>query len=849
VFDRESGVMKARLTGIANVVHDIKYSADGKYIGVASQVGIRIYRSSDFSLVAVDETYPRECHFVCFYSSSDLISTCSDGYVRIYDLRQLTNAEHAGNLSPTVIKEAPSGTNPWGCAISPDGSRIAIGYYDSRNIDILAGVNSVDPLKYLFTADGTGIDSLSNVGYAVAWSTDGNTLYAGGSYWQPLLTSYPLRKWSEKGHGTYVDVSIGTSSLGQIVPLSSDKIAIAEIGTSFGVIDTGGAKIWYQESLIADFRNYVSGFLTSYDGSAVQFSYTLYGNDPALFSLKTRSLDTIGFAQAEVLQKPLINSKILNVSNWRNSRSPMLDSTRIVLSEYEDNRCLAISPDKESFVLGTVYYLRMYDFMGNLRWKISPPGPALAVNLSGNNKVALAAMGDGTIRWYRVWDGKELLAFFPHADRKRWVCWTPSGYYDVSPGGEDLIGWHVNSGKDSPADFFPVSKFRSSFYRPDIIARILSTVDESEALRLANLESGKTLQEKSIFELFPPIVSIVTPHDSAEVSSTTVNIKYSIRNLSRVPVTALKVLIDGRPAPAERGVKLEKEQRNENELELVIPEKDCEVSLIAENQYTTSDPAKVKFVWRGKQVEGFSMQPNLYVLSIGVSRYQDERIRLGFASKDAQDFAQTMMKQKGILYHDVITKVLSDSLATKDAILDGLQWIKQQAKREDIAMIFMAGHGVNEENEHFYFLPVDVDLDHVVRSGLDFTQFKGIVSDLVSKVVVFIDACHAANIFGGRRDINAVVNQLASAENGIVVFSSSAGNQSSLEDPKWNNGAFTKALVEGLNGAADLLQEGKITTSMLDVYIGKHVKDLTDRKQTPVMMRPSSIPDFPIAAK
>ena len=26
-------------------------------------------------------------------------------------------------------------------------------------------------------------------------------------------------------------------------------------------------------------------------------------------------------------------------------------------------------------------------------------------------------------------DGKELIAFFSHADRKRWVLWTPEGFF------------------------------------------------------------------------------------------------------------------------------------------------------------------------------------------------------------------------------------------------------------------------------------------------------------------------------------------------------------------------------------------------------------------------------------
>jgi hypothetical protein len=64
-------------------------------------------------------------------------------------------------------------------------------------------------------------------------------------------------------------------------------------------------------------------------------------------------------------------------------------------------------------------------------------------------------------------DGKELLAFFPHADRKGWVLWTSTGYYGASPGAEELIGWHVNRGRDAAAGFFPAARFRTTFFRPE----------------------------------------------------------------------------------------------------------------------------------------------------------------------------------------------------------------------------------------------------------------------------------------------------------------------------------------------------------------------------------------------
>jgi hypothetical protein len=85
----------------------------------------------------------------------------------------------------------------------------------------------------------------------------------------------------------------------------------------------------------------------------------------------------------------------------------------------------------------------------------------------------VAAYSDGSIRWHRLEDGEELLAFYPDGDRERWVLWTPRGYYDASPGAEELIGWQVNRGRDEAPEFFTASRFREQFHRPGVIDLVL----------------------------------------------------------------------------------------------------------------------------------------------------------------------------------------------------------------------------------------------------------------------------------------------------------------------------------------------------------------------------------------
>ena len=515
--------------------------------------------------------------------------------------------------------------------------------------------------------------------------------------------------------------------------------------------------------------------------------------------------------------------------------------------------CLAISPEKNTFLLGTWLFLRLFDKEGNKKWEVFSPGPVYSVNVSGNGKVAVAGLGDGTIRWYRMKDGKEILALFFHRDKKRWVLWTPSGYYDASPGAEELIGWHVNKGREAAADFFPVSRFRSTYYRPDVVARTLETLDEAEAIKLANKESGTKKEEVSVAKILPPIVSILSPKDGSETSTKEIEVKFEIRSPSGEPVTNVKVLVDGRPIG--RGLTIKEIQKDQGiqTTRAPIPEKDSEISIIAENKYAASEPAKVTLKWSGKVSEDeFVIKPKLYVLAIGVSKYEDKNLTLGFAAKDAKDFAESFLKQRGGLYRDVVVKVLTDEKVTREEILDGFDWISKETTSKDIAIIFLAGHGVNEKGGVYYFLPVNANVDRLRRTALPFTEMKNTVASMAGKTILFIDTCHAGNIMGARgapTDITGIVNELASAENGAVVFASSTGKQYSFEDPNWGNGAFTKAAVEGINGKADYTGKGRITINMLDLYISERVKELTKGKQTPATAKPQTVPDFPLVLK
>jgi uncharacterized caspase-like protein len=271
-----------------------------------------------------------------------------------------------------------------------------------------------------------------------------------------------------------------------------------------------------------------------------------------------------------------------------------------------------------------------------------------------------------------------------------------------------------------------------------------------------------------------------------------------------------------------------------------------------------SDVASVQLKWSGAAAGGDdAFKPKLYGLLVGVSIYKDPVINLRYAAKDARDFAEALRTQQGGLYREVELKVLTDADATTAEIKRGLTWLERSVTSRDVGLVFFAGHGVTDTRNRYYYLTADSDYRAPEDTALEGLILKDRARAIAGKVLVFLDTCHAGQAMvtatRGASDINAMVSELSSTENGIVTYASSTGRQLSQENDTWHNGAFTKALIEGLpgpgrKGSADVTNKGFITTAALDLWLAERVKDLTGGSQSPVMSRPQTIPDFPLFA-
>lgn len=176
LFDRETGKLLRRLAGLPDVVTSVIYSRDGRYLALTLKSGgIRFYETSSFQAIAEDHDYSEPCLSIDVDGSGRFLTACLDGYIRLYS--------RSGDGYKLQTKKKPSsGNEPVTASFSPDGSKIAVGFLDAAKVSVLAGSD----LKSLYSCDTSkvGDGQLS----FVAWDSDGQTLFAGGTHYANYRT-------------------------------------------------------------------------------------------------------------------------------------------------------------------------------------------------------------------------------------------------------------------------------------------------------------------------------------------------------------------------------------------------------------------------------------------------------------------------------------------------------------------------------------------------------------------------------------------------------------------------------------------------------------------------------------
>lgn len=335
-----------------------------------------------------------------------------------------------------------------------------------------------------------------------------------------------------------------------------------------------------------------------------------------------------------------------------------------------------------------------------------------------------------------------------------------------------------------------------------------------------------------------PILKILYPEDQSMFHTDQIKLKYQLIAGNCADSTRIVVMVDGQRQPTTRAV------RAANTIDVDLPRHDCTVMMYAQNKNGNSEPATIRLIREATSME----LPKLFVVAIGVGDYNDPKLpKLRFTCKDAKDFSKAITSKKGLPYEDVQVKILCDNEATRADIFEAMEWLKQESSPNDVCIFFFAGHGMRDEKDRFYFMPYGCNTNKLYEC-FSASDFRNEAEDIHGKLIAFVDACYSGALFEGGRSAATThfIEQLKRSKNGMLLYASSSSDTKSREDESWENGAFTKALVEALNGAAKEEHAEGLSTQELEHFLYKQVRKLTDFKQTPIFINPSGIEHFNI---
>jgi WD40 repeat protein/uncharacterized caspase-like protein len=540
-----------------------------------------------------------------------------------------------------------------------------------------------------------------------------------------------------------------------------------------------------------------------------------------------------------------------------------------------DIEAVAFSPDGKILFTGSEDdTARLWDAATGreIRCLRGHSGGVNSVAFAREGKALLTGSMDSTVRLWDAATGREMGRFVNARDGLLVV--TPDNYFMASRGALPAVAFRVGN------RVVASEQFDLKFNRPDLVLDQLGFTSREvvSAYRQAYQKRLKRVgftEDQLGDDYRLPEVTVDRRNTPLIVKEREVKLKVRASDAHGL-LNRLNVYVNGVPIGTADGIGL-------SGMNLNVWQQEIAVELSAGKntiQISAMNDRGVESRKETLEIVGpaSATKPDLYVVAVGVSDYQDKNYTLTYADKDAKDLANFLESKKDSFGQVKVVKLLNGE-AVRENILRSRDTLGQ-AQVDDLVIVFFAGHGMLDAKLDYYFATADIDFRDPARRGLRYEEIEGMLDGLrARRKLLMMDTCHSGEVdredvkqAGPRTTAEGQIRSEAvrgvdvrkarlgvrpSAEllqelfadlrkgTGTVVIAAAGGLHHALESKEWQNGVFTYALLQGLKTyRTDKNKDGLVQVAELRDYVLEEVARLTEGRQMPANRRENLEFDF-----
>ena len=225
-------------------------------------------------------------------------------------------------------------------------------------------------------------------------------------------------------------------------------------------------------------------------------------------------------------------------------------------------------------------------------------------------------------------------------------------------------------------------------------------------------------------------------------------------------------------------------------------------------------------------------------LCVGINDYKYYP-GLECAVNDATAMASLL---KGLGFDEIT--LLTDQNADKNNILEELIRIKAESHKDDLFVLYFAGHGQTVKKNNIdsgYLIPYGCQEKKEIKQGISMGIVNDISSTMPNRHILFlIDACYSGygltrasrqnSIISPEQDIQRYIDYTLSRQCVKIITAGGKNDQTKERD---GHGLFTNYLLECMSGKSPESSDGALTTDEIKSYVKRAVTVASEGTQSP----------------